>query len=324
MRTFFLPLRQLMANVQINMLSRTFRLGLMEKLSVVKPRMGAVIVTYNPSGVVLENVAALRRQVDELVIVDNGSGDAPMAYIDEARRAFECEVILNGRNLGIAAALNIGVRYAESRNCEWVALFDQDSTAVGSFVVSMRRACEKHENPGKIAIIVPQYVDRESSITMPVTKDRSGNILAGITSGSMMPLKIFRRCGVFDESLFMDYVDHEFCLRVRSMGFEIVQSEEANLLHSLGAMTSHKFLGRKFFTTNHRAARRYYITRNRVWLYKRYFWQDFTWTLKDARSLIAETGKILLVEQDRALKLRNILLGIGDALSGHMGNRIPL
>jgi hypothetical protein len=32
-----------------------------------------------------------------------------MAYIDEARRMYGCEVILNGHNLGIAAALNIGV-----------------------------------------------------------------------------------------------------------------------------------------------------------------------------------------------------------------------
>jgi len=266
----------------------------------------------------------LRPQVDDLVIVDNGSVDASMAYIAEARRGFGCHVILNGRNLGIAAALNIGVRYAESRNCEWVALFDQDSTFVGSLAASILRACEEHENPEKIAIVVPQNIDRGSSIVMPQAKDRAGNILVSMTSGSMIPVKIFQHCGIFDESLFIDYVDHEFCLRVRSMGFVIAQSEEASLLHSLGAMTSHKFLGRKFYTTNHRAARRYYITRNRVWLYRRYLWRDFTWTLKDARSLIAETGKILLVEQDRALKLRNILLGIGDALSGHMGSRIPL
>jgi rhamnosyltransferase len=292
--------------------------------SGIKPRICAVIVTCNPSGAVLKNVAVLRPQVDALVIVDNGSGDASMAYVEEARRAFECDVILNGHNLGIAAALNLGVRYAESRNHDWVALFDEDSTAVGSFVVSMCKAREEHASPEKIAIIVPQYVDRVSSTPMPVTKDRAGNILAGITSGSMIPVEVFRRCGAFDESLFMDYVDHEFCLRVRSMGFSIVQSEEASLLHSLGAMTSHNFLGRKYFTTNHRAARRYYITRNRVWLYKRYLWKDFTWTLKDARSLIAETGKILLVEQDRAPKLRNIVLGISDALRGRMGNRMPL
>lgn len=69
----------------------------------------AIIDTYNPTSILLENIAALRLRVSSHVIVDNGSGDASMAYIDEARRMYGCEVILNGHNLGIAAALNIGV-----------------------------------------------------------------------------------------------------------------------------------------------------------------------------------------------------------------------
>lgn len=284
----------------------------------------AIIVTYNPTKEILESVAELRPQVSKLVIVDNGSCDASMVYINEVRQTYGCEVISNGRNLGIAAALNIGVHYAESRGCEWVALFDQDSSVVGSFVISMLRVYEEYKNPEKIAIIAPQYIDRASSIPMPMSADRSGNILASMTSGSLIPVKIFHACGFFNELLFIDYVDHEFCLRVRSMGYVIVQSEMAVLLHSLGEMTSHRFLGKQITTTNHRAARRYYITRNRVWLYKRYIWKDFLWTVTDARGMITETAKVLFLEQDRALKLRNILLGVRDAFSGSMGYSIPL
>ena len=308
-----------------DILSKSAALRVLGTLSLTKPSVCAVVVTYNPAVALLESVAALRPQVDGLVIVDNGSGAASMEYINEARCRFGCDVVVNAGNLGIAAALNIAIGYAEARNYEWVALFDQDSRVVDSFVVAMLRTSEEHENAGKIAIIAPQYVDRASSIPMPPTaNDRTGNLLTSMTSGSMIPLKIFRRCGIFDETLFMDYVDHEFCLRVRNMGFVIVQSMEATLLHSLGARTSHSLFGRTFVTTNHHAQRRYYITRNRVWLYKRYFWKDFAWTMKDARSLIAETGKILLMEKDRGLKVRHILLGVKDALRGRMGNRVPL
>jgi rhamnosyltransferase len=247
-----------------------------------------------------------------------------MAYVNEASRKYECEVISNGRNLGIAAALNLGVRYAESLGFDWVALFDQDSLVVGSFVASMLNAYEKNGTPEKIAIIAPRYIDRVSSIPWLLTTDRSGNILSSMTSGSLIPVRIFRDCGVFNESFYMDYVDHEFCLRVRSMGFLIVQSEMAILLHSLGAMTFYKFLGKKIITTNHRAARRYYITRNRIWLYKKYIWKDFSWTMTDAWGMITDTGRLLLLEQDRALKLRNMFLGILDAFRGAMGNRMRL
>ncbi len=284
----------------------------------------AIIVTYNPTKALLENVAVLCSQVSRLVIVDNGSGNASMAYIDEAHRMYGCEVILNRRNFGIAAALNIGVRCAMSWDCDWVALFDQDSSIVGSFVVSMLHAYEEHETPDKIAIIAPRYIDRVSSIPWMLSTDRSGNILSSMTSGSLIPVRIFRDCGVFNEEFYMDYVDHEFCLRVRSMGYVIVQSQTATLLHSLGAVTFYKFLGHKIITTNHRAARRYYITRNRIWLYKRYIWKDFSWTVKDAWGMITDIGRILFLEQDRALKLRNMVLGIRDAFGGAMGNRMPL
>lgn len=284
----------------------------------------AIIVTYNPTAMLLENIAALRSQVSRLVIVDNGSDSASTTYIDDARRTYGCNVIANGHNLGIAAALNLGVRYAQSWNCEWVLLFDQDSTVIGTFVECMLRAYRRYEGPKPIAIITPRYIDRVSSTPMQAITDRAGNILASMTSGSLIPTRVFRQCGVFDESFFIDYVDHEFCLRVRSMGFVIVQSEGAVLLHSLGNMTFYTFLGKQYITTNHRPERRYYITRNRVWLYRKYLRKDFTWTVKNACGMTKEIGKILLWEHNRVLKLHNVLLGIRDGFTGAMGMRMPL
>ena len=284
----------------------------------------AVLVSYNPGAPLVENVAALSPQVARLVIVDNGSGDEAKAHLDEARRAHGCEVISNACNLGIAAALNIGIRYAESQGCDWVALFDQDSSVVGAFIAPMLRAYEEYESPAKVAIVAPRYLDRASLMPMLPMIARSGETLTSMTSGSMIPIGIFRNCGFFDESLFMDYVDHEFCLRVRSMGFVILQAEKGILLHSLGAMTIYRVLGKKIVTTNHRAARRYYITRNRIWLYRKYLLRDFAWTLRDAKGLVMETAKILVLEKDRFSKLRNCLFGIRDAFGGAMGYRVPL
>jgi rhamnosyltransferase len=287
-------------------------------------RVCAVIVAYNPGAALVENIAALFPQVARLVIVDNGSGDESKAYIDEACRAHGCEVIWNGRNLGIAAALNAGIRFAQSQGCDWVALFDQDSKVMGDFVAPMLRAYEEYPRPEKIAIIAPRYIDRASLMPMLPMVSRRGETLASMTSGSLIPMRAFRECGLFDESLFIDYVDHEFCLRVRSMGFVIIEAEKGVLLHSLGAITVHRFLGKNIVTTNHRAARRYYITRNRIWLYRKYLWKDFAWTRIDALGMLEEVVKILLVERGRASKLRNIFLGTLDAFRGAMGNRVPL
>jgi rhamnosyltransferase len=121
----------------------------------------------------------------------------------------------------------------------------------------------------------------------------------------------------------MDYVDVEFSLRSRRAGYRIVQSPEAILKHSMGRITRHRLFGRSFTSTNHSAARRYYITRNRFRLLAS-FLGDWSWSPKETKSAILETVKILLVEQDRPAKLKSIVLGFADALAGRMGKRFDL
>ncbi|HKU24819.1 MAG TPA: glycosyltransferase family 2 protein [Candidatus Sulfotelmatobacter sp.] len=283
----------------------------------------AVVVTgpYEPSGSLAANIAALRPQIDRLVIVNNGSGPEYLAAIDQIARTFACDVILNERNLGIAFALNKGVEFARSNGCRWVVLFDQDSTVKPDYISSMLRAYREAPAQHAVGILSPRYIDRFFSFPMEPLKDRAGRVLAAMTSGSMMPIELFDRCGMFEESLFLDYVDNEFCLRIRQAGFSILEVERAELLHSLGRTTARKFFAWKIVATNHSAVRRYYITRNRVWLYRRYYRKDFAWFWRDARSMTEELVKILVVEDRVADKLWHIALGIKDAIRGRMGSR---
>ncbi len=77
----------------------------------------AVIVTFHPPPAVLENLAKVRFQVEGLVVVDNGSSSLSLAPFRAAMCEMKFTLIENGANLGIAAALNIGVRWARS---QWV------------------------------------------------------------------------------------------------------------------------------------------------------------------------------------------------------------
>lgn len=102
-------------------------------------------------------------------------------------------------------------------------------------------------NPKRIAIIAPTYVDLESGKRglLPSYRDE---LLATMTSGSVIPSSAVRFLGVLDEELFMDYVDIEFCLRARRRGMTIVQSP-AVLFHSLGRTKYYQFYGVRFGAT---------------------------------------------------------------------------
>jgi len=282
----------------------------------------AVIVSYNPSLDVLGNIATLRSQVSSIVVVDNGSSEKHLAMLRGGRSQCGFELIENGANLGIAAALNIGVREVGAKGFDWAALFDQDSRVEPGFINSMLDACRTAPNPSQVGIVCPTYLDTSTGMVFPIQLSKAGEVLSAMTSGSLIPVQLFDRIGTFNEPLFIDYVDIEFCARTRRAGYRIVQSR-AVLHHSLGRITRHRLFGRWFATTNHSATRRYYITRNRCWV----LWQfmgDWSWSPREFHSALRDTIKVFLVEQDRPAKLKHMMLGFADALRGRMGKRFDL
>src|SRR5579872_2133428 len=97
----------------------------------------AVIVTHHPSAKMLELLNDVLAQVQGLVVVDNGSNDDEVQALRNRSGALGFQLIENGKNLGIAEALNQGVAWAKIKGFLWVILFDQDSRITGGFVRQM-------------------------------------------------------------------------------------------------------------------------------------------------------------------------------------------
>jgi rhamnosyltransferase len=285
----------------------------------------AIIVTFHPKPEHLENLIKVRRQVNRLVVVDNGSRTEALGAFRAESKATDIHLIENGENLGVAAALNIGIRWAESQGCKWVICFDQDSMVTDGMVDTLLLLYNADIERDSIGTLAPIYIDRLSGNEMPVERSRERQILTVSTSGSMLPTSVFTRCGYFREDFFIDQIDYEFCLRIIAAGYRVVQCNEARLVHSLGERKSHAF-GRKYLltSTHHNARRRYYIIRNRVVLLRLY-WKEFPEYCFNLLALILkDTVKILLLEHDKFEKLWNSVRGLADGLLGRMGKRIDL
>jgi rhamnosyltransferase len=285
----------------------------------------AIVVTFRPSPLAASNLATTRRQVQGMIVVDNGSSVEARAPILESSRAIEFEVIENKTNLGIAAALNIGVKRARSQGYRFVALFDQDSTITDGFISAMVQEFESNPLRDRIAVVTPRHIERETGEWGHPVFAQDGNPLVAITSGSLMPVEIFDRCGWFEENLIVDRVDDEYCLRARSLGYTIALCKGASLLHSIGSPRMHSFLGmRQVKTTHHSAARYYYMSRNRIVMVKRYWRQYPRWSYLTARSVVRELVINFVVEEDRWRKLVTTLRGIVDGLIGRLGMVVQL
>jgi rhamnosyltransferase len=284
----------------------------------------AVMITYHPSAAMLDVVSAILVQVQGLVVVDNGSNTEELQALRAESRTLGFQLIENGENLGVAEALNQGVRWAQKQGYPWVIFFDQDSNITQGFVHQMFAAWKCHPARDRVASIHPRYKDPESGIEMLVTHDSDGEPLLPMTSGSVMPVWIFEKVGWFASEYFIDVVDWEYCFRIRAAGFLVIEARNAILLHAPGKPTKSTFLGHTFVQTHHTAMRRYYITRNRIVFCRRYFRSFPGWVVSGAYAQFKETIACLLVEENRVRKFRSILLGTWDAVTGRMGKRTGL
>ena len=282
-------------------------------------RTSAIVVTFHPHTEHLENLAKIRAQVDLLIVVDNGSNENALAQIRFTSRKLGFKLIENGDNLGIAAALNLGVREAQKERCRWVALFDQDSTVTDGFMATMIAEFQAYSQQRTIMQIIPRYLDPVTGVERAVSQFEDGGVFLTITSGSVFSMEAFEKCGLFQENLFIYCVDDDYSLRIRKNGFYIGATRNAVLLHESGHPTSRKLFGMTITTKNYRPEVRYYYARNKVWILRFYGKTFPRLIVPTLREFVTIPLKIALMEDGALEKIKMFVRGLADGVAGRMG-----
>ena len=293
-----------------------------EQTSSVSPKISAVVVTYLPDVILLENLRKILAQVSTVIVVDNGSDGASAEWVELAGKLPGVFLIRNLSNLGIADALNIGIRHALQTGCQWVATFDQDTAIPVDYFNRLFRSYEKCPISESVGVIVSGgWSEGDNAAVAGKYPAEPGWSLvsAAVNSGSLIKTGVFEKAGFYDKDLFIDYVDADFCLRVQKNGFKILSATGVVLEHDLGTKQTRNLLGLRLSFRIHAAWRYYYIMRNRLMLYRRYFTTFPRWVMRDALGLSWELPRIILLEHGRGQKLSAVVQGISDGLRGKTG-----
>ncbi len=283
----------------------------------------AVIVTYFPDESFPERLRQIRMQVDQVVVVDNGSDDGAFRHVQSSVFNSGAAVIRNCVNLGVATALNQGVQWALERGYAWSLLFDQDTVPYADMVCKLRRAYDEFPQKHRLAALgCNRFLKpRPQNSSLPRYQWWTAS-KAIITSGTLLSLSATRSIGLFRDEFFIDEVDFEFCLRARFMGFKIVEILEPIMDHCIGNPKPIRLLRSKKRTANHRPWRWYYRVRNKIILLREYFWKDPAWAVQAVFSSITAATLALLFEDARILKLKYMTLGLSDGVTGHFTRNV--
>ena len=282
----------------------------------------AVVVTYFPDSGFPERLRRISEQAEKVILVDNCTTGEACSAIDIALHGKpNIELIKNSENLGVATALNQGVKKAFEYGFLWIVTFDQDSVPQPNMVEKMLETWETYPELQKLMVAGPQTIFPNCSpISAIMEGDKTWEEVAHvITSGSLISKKAFESVGYFLDSLFIDYVDIEYCLRLRNRGYRIIQVRDSILLHDIGKISEHHILGRNVRTTHHDPIRRYYQFRNSLLLHKVYKKIQVEWYRCNRMILFKIICLILLYENRKSRKIVQIMKGILHGLLGRAG-----
>ena len=288
-------------------------------------RVSAIVVTYHPENSSFESIRLLAEQVCPVIVVDNSATPEDRERLTRAfggnQKSFT--LLFNVSNLGIAAALNRGVRHAQEQGAEWVLTMDQDSRITGGMAKTMfARYNTLPENYRlRVASLAP-LLTASSSFPAQTASDTHcltcKEVSTAITSGNLVKIDAWQAIGGYSDKLFIDYVDHDFCFRLRRAGWVILECQGATLIHKIGNATHIRFLGRKIAINQHPPLRTYYITRNGFNFWKT-FPDDKTFIRSDKTNTLRLLVKAFLFETHKLERLRMFWRGYYDFRRGRFG-----
>ena len=236
-------------------------------------KLAAVVLNYRTPDdtlVAARGLLTSRRPVQDLVVVDNGSGDGSEAFLRE--RLPEATVLQTGANLGFSGGCNVGIRAALDRGAELVILVNSDLTFAGDAIDRLESALQARPGAGIAGplVLVRSDPDRVESMGIHFSPGTGRTRHHGFgaraaeapaeprevdgVSGCAMLIRreVFERIGLLAEEYFFSFEDLDFCLRARAAGLVTLCVGAARAYHEGGRSIGARSARRLYFATrNH-------------------------------------------------------------------------
>ncbi|HUR60219.1 MAG TPA: glycosyltransferase [Opitutaceae bacterium] len=298
----------------------------------IPPRVGAVVVSYFPDAGFSQRLAAVAREAGPVLVVDNSAEDAMRAALRGICAAHHARLVENPENRGMGAALNQAFHILRDEGVEWAIAFDQDSTPEPGFAAALLAAAATSGPAAAVGAnwrdeARPAFASRHlhRHAHLPLCFSRSAahrdlrDVTCVITSGTLFHLPTAERIGLFDEGLFLDLVDTDFCLRARASGHALCVAAAAHLLHRRGAKRPIRVAGRTWWPAFMPPLRLFLLFRNRVLLIRRHGLRAPHWVFFELVYTAKVLAEILFFEDRKAARLGACLRGTWHGLLGRHG-----
>ncbi len=296
----------------------------------------AIIVTFNPEKVLLFELINSLYKKCQIIIVDNGSSRQCLEDSILACKEYQCKFISLTNNFGIAKAQNEGIKHVERNmpSINYLAFFDQDSIPDSDFINIMLNEYQKIETREKLALIGPSLYDPRSKayhgfhqlgkITYSHVSPEDMLVdtiecLSVNSSGSFGSIDVFKKVGYYDEDLFIDHVETEWCFRAIEKGYHFYGTKKTKIKHHMGKdVLEYSLFGTKINLPYRTPLRHQYLFRNSIFLIRKSY-VPFVWKFYCFVKLVLTFTLFGFFTKESVKHRQSILRGLKSAFNNEKG-----
>ena len=187
----------------------------------------------------------------KIIIIDNANDVSLKKRIEKSCKIYK--YILNEKNYGYSKAANQAIKLSDT---DFILMFQADGIIDQEDIFKLLDAHKKYENS---FIVSPTLFDKNQNLSAnlgnfpekylyktPIILD--GDICAETVLGSiiMFKRKDIIEIGLYDENLFLYFLDDELCKRVRDKKKAVIQVLNAKAIHDHGQIKVRNPIKRTF------------------------------------------------------------------------------
>lgn len=236
----------------------------------------ALFILYYPDSNFIDNINKIINEFKKIYIYDNSEIN-DQAFISQLETYPSIQYMSFCENKGLGHPINYVSQLAIDEGFSWIMTFDQDSIPVDNMIEIMRNYVSFiTEFNSDVAIFAPRTCFPNEVIEDSRLMPAINFLHTTIQSGSLLNLTVLSSLGGYNEDLFIDEVDHEYCIRCLLSGYKIIRINSAKLLHQTNDLSNEYIIvdRRKFILNKYGADRYYYHYRNCLYGVMKYFWAD--------------------------------------------------
>ena len=291
-----------------------------------------IVVTYNRKTLLSKCLSSLKVQTiqpSKILIVDNASTDGTIETLQQNGwlEHLNFQLIASKENTGGAGGFSAGMQYAFEQGADYVWMMDDDAmphpTALAELI--------KHTTPQHI---YASLAVQDQQISWEMTVKQGDNWIAthnptDITEnmevrslpflGFMIHRQLVEKIGLPDTSFFIAADDTEYCLRAKQAGYKLYLVGKSLIEHPKAQYQQYQILNKKINYVSLPPWKRYYDTRNRIFIGKKYF--GFRLYSQTLPSLLFRLFISMMNEKNKSQHLKAYCFGLYDGVTGKGGKR---